>query len=77
MCTMKWPFSREGWLCPREGRGRKDLEEQHEKEHGSEVSRIWVNPTSLLCHFKGRRGPWTGTQLVTLFQGCLKGDEEV
>ena len=57
MCTMKWPFSREGWLCPREGRGRKDLEEQHEKEHGSEVSRIWVNPTSLLCHFKGGRGP--------------------
>lgn len=35
---------------------RKELEEQHEKEHGPEVNRISVNPTLLLCHFKGGRG---------------------
>ena len=42
---------------PQRGKEEEKLEEQHGKEHGSEVNRIWVNPTLLLCHFKGGRGP--------------------
>lgn len=41
---------------PQRGKEEEKLEEQHGKEHGSEVNRIWVNPTLLLCHFKGGRG---------------------